>query len=145
MIDSTKMNQGIEGSKNIQNDFIYDESSDGYNQVKTMLVEKLGYVASQVVATIMKDPHTASDKLEEYAIIMQKKMPVIISQGKDQIDAQMTKDGKPNEYVKIDATTEVLGKEVGTSLLDGCVKVVDQVSQKAETSEETQLNTSLGL
>ena len=129
LIDSTKSTSKTKG-------IVYSENSEEYQEIQSMVIEKLGYISSKVVDVILTNLKNSTTILNEYTEILKKKMPIIISQAKDKIDSEYTKNGKFGEYGKIDTTTEVIGKKHGEALKDGCQKFAVNCLAESNTNIE---------
>jgi len=130
LIDSTKSTAKTKG-------VLYSENSEEYQEVQSMIIEKFGYISSKVVDVILSNIKNSTSILNEFADILKKKMPVIVSQAKDKIDSNFTQNGKFGEYEKIDATTKVLGKKHGEALKDGCQKFAENFLKESNTNADS--------
>ena len=119
----------------------YKYGSQEYNEVSAMVESTFGPVTSKVLATILDNP-SEYILLRKLLTTIPHKMPLKLAQKIDELDIQKTEEGKFGEYATICATTEVAGREVGTSLCNGCIQTLSNAETRTQSAVSDELSES---
>ena len=119
----------------------YQYGSQEYNEVYAMVESTYAPITSHIIATKLKDPN-GDTRLSKLLTSIPTKMPLKLAQKIDELDIQKTEEGKLGEYPVICATTEVAGREAGTSLCDGCIQTLNNANSRTQSAISDEVSES---